>query len=356
MQVTGFDDQTNAALTEFLPDISEMYGDTIHLAARPHMDLTPEEEVHLTELSPLGVRLTSPHGSVWVDFPTPAVTADDVGTATLELAAAARLMFPETPITSLESTIAELDEQRVHRGAVVGVRLLSPRVVAVQIGPFPAFRSLGWDQSITLFTLTDDKPVPADLTLERRREMTEEEAPRGRTYTIRSVDSDGVIEIWMVLHGGGAETVGSWASSCAVGDQVAIFGPRGRFVVPDVERAYLIADESGLGAAAAVRDQLDSNVEVIVIGVVSEPADEADFPLDERTTVRWTHQPVDPAQRAAGVVAELELLGADATMFWAAGEYQLTRGIRRHLRRERNVPAERVKITSFWTDSTGTQA
>lgn len=42
MQVTGFDDETIALITELLLELAETYSDTTRLAARPHMDLASD--------------------------------------------------------------------------------------------------------------------------------------------------------------------------------------------------------------------------------------------------------------------------------------------------------------------------
>ncbi|MEL6894143.1 MAG: siderophore-interacting protein, partial [Actinomycetota bacterium] len=328
-------------------DLILEYSDTIRLAARPQLGPTTGD-ARLSDLSPDGVGIVIGDQSAWVDFETPLSGIDDLGSATVELARAARDLYPDEPMTSLEIALSGLDGQRLHRGTVLSTRRLSDHLMAVRIGPFPEFSSLGWDQSLTVFTFTDGRSIPDDLTVEMRREMSIEDAPRGRSYTVRSFDGDGVMEIWMALHGDDPETTSTWARTRSPGDPVAVFGPRGRFKEPDdVSRAVLVADESALGAAAAVADQLDASIEVAVVGVVDHADHEFEPDLHREVTVRWLHAERGEA-RSDAVTSMLADVDATGTYFWAAGEYDLTRAIRRHLRRERRIPAEQVAVSAYW--------
>ncbi|MEM1332930.1 MAG: siderophore-interacting protein [Actinomycetota bacterium] len=335
-------------IEEFLPDVVSRFGDTIRLAARPQLGPT-DGEVQITEITPEGVRISAGDDSVWVDFLAPIDGIEELASATIALAEAARDLHPDEPVTSLETLMARASEQRVHRGEVISVERLSPHLAALRAGPFSDFVSLGWDQSLSLLTLADGRTVPDDLTLETWRDMPEDESPRGRTYTVRSVDDDGVMEIWLVLHGDEPDSTSTWVQQASPGDPIAIFGPRGNFNEPvGVERAVLIADESAFGAAAAVADQLDPSIDVTVLGVVAGPQHQFDGGFGERVDVRWFHAPVEASARAAAVGAHVASMDDTDTYFWGAGEYEMIKATRRALRSERRVPGERVALTGYW--------
>src|SRR5579862_9856727 len=77
-----------------------------------------------------------------------------------------------------------------------------------------------------------------------------------RTYTPRRYDpATKTLEIQLVLHGVGPAS--EWAERVAVGDQVAVGGPGGRFVMDEAaSRWWLAADESALPALGTLLDVL----------------------------------------------------------------------------------------------------
>ncbi|MEL6894035.1 MAG: siderophore-interacting protein, partial [Actinomycetota bacterium] len=347
MKVTGFDDATTAAIGELLPDVALQFGDTIRLAARPQLGPTAGDAT-ITEISPDGVRVDIEGSSTWIDFRAPIAGIDGLARATVDLAEAARDLHPDAPMTSLEVAMSGLDTQRLLRSQVLDVTRLSEHMAALRIGPFSHFESLGWDQSLSLLPMNDGRPVPDDLSLETWRSMPADESPRGRTYTVRSVVG-GVLELWVALHGDDPETASSWCRTCEPGDPVAILGPRGRFMVPPpVERAMLIADESAFGAAAAVAEHLDPGIEITIVGVVENAGHHIDFDLPERIATHWLDASLDPHIRADTVIGHIDAIDADSTYFWGAGEFEMTRRLRRHLRRDRALPATRVAVSAYW--------
>ena len=266
MQVTGFAPDVTETIQELLPEVVVQYNDTIRLAARPQLGPI-DTDVEISEISTDGVRIAANGESVWVDFASPVTGLDQLAQATVDLAEAARDLHPDEPMTSLEVIMTTARGQRLHRGTVIETRFLSDHLAAVRLGPFPGFESLGWDQSLSVLTMADGRPVPDDLTLESWRDMPEHESPRGRTYTVRSFGADGVMESWMALHGDDPESTSTWAQQCQPGDAVAVFGPRGRFTEPTgVDHAVLVADETAFGAAVAVAEGLDPALSTPMIG------------------------------------------------------------------------------------------
>ncbi|MEM9514084.1 MAG: siderophore-interacting protein [Actinomycetota bacterium] len=343
MQIDGFNTATSDELAATLPGLFDQYASTLAFIARPTLGIV-DGEVVVSRLSPNHMVIGIGTQSATVEFDEPIVGLEDlVGTA-VSLAEVARDQFPDAPLTELEQVMSSVRSQQLYQGTVVDTHRLSDSVYSVRIGPFPRFASLGWDQSVSVFTGSDGRDIPPDMTFEQWRDMPMEEAPRARTYTIRSIDDAGVLDLWVALHGDDPVSVSTWAQRCVPGDPVSVMGPRGRFEHrSDAARAVLIADETALGAAAAVADHLDVPAEII--GVVSGASDEVDFALTS-CDVTWLHEPVDSDRRAAAVRARLVV--DDDTLYWGAGEFSMIGTLRRTLRREFEIPSSHVALTAYW--------
>ncbi|MEM8619189.1 MAG: siderophore-interacting protein [Actinomycetota bacterium] len=342
MQIDGFDPATTDELGTTLPALFDQYAATLAFIARPVLGLV-EGEVRVLRLSPNDMVIGVGERSAEVEFDDPIGGLEDlVGTA-VTLAAVARDQFPDAPLTDLEQIMSSVRAQRLYQGEVVGSERLSDSVYSVRIGPFPTFASLGWDQSVSVLTGSDGRDVLPTMTFEQWRDMPPETAPRARTYTIRAID-DGVLDLWIALHGDDPVSVSTWAQRCVPGDSVSVMGPRGRFEHrSDVERAVLIADETALGAAAAMADHLDVPCEIV--GLVRGAADEVDV-APTACAVTWLHEPLDIDRRVTAVRNYLTV--DDDTLYWGAGEFSMIGTLRRMLRREYEVPSARVALTSYW--------
>jgi len=114
--------------------------------------------------------------------------------------------------------------------------------------------------------------------------------PVMRTYTPRRYDpATKTLELQFVLHGVGPAS--EWAERVAVGDEIAVAGPGGRFAFdPAVERWWLAADESALPAVGTLLDALPETASAEVHVEVEGPDDEIELPSAAKTTVTWHHR------------------------------------------------------------------
>jgi NADPH-dependent ferric siderophore reductase len=72
------------------------------------------------------------------------------------------------------------------------------------------------------------------------------------------------------------------------------------------------------------------------------------------TDVTWLESPADGSSRLAEVVESLDWPSGTG-YFWMAGESAQMRAIRKHLMRERRLPASAYDVMGYWRASTGRQ-
>jgi NADPH-dependent ferric siderophore reductase len=172
--------------------------------------------------------------------------------------------------------------------------------------------------------------------------------PVVRTYTPRRYDpATSALEIQFVLHGVGPAS--EWAERAAVGDEIAVAGPGGRFTLDaDAERWWMAADESALPAVGTLLDALPETASAEVHVEIEGPDDEIELPSAAKTTVTWHHR---GSQTAFGAELDAAARVADigeGTRIWVACEAAAMRGIRRYLTRERGLPASSLVTRGYW--------
>ncbi len=178
-----------------------------------------------------------------------------------------------------------------------------------------------------------------------------------RTYTIRAVRPEaGEVDIDFVLHEGGVAS--GWAAEARPGDVVGVNDPTGLYSPPaDLTWQVLVADQTGLPAAARLLENTPDHVRTRV--VLEAPASSAVLPLREPSgsKVTWTyggngHGP----SRLADLVAAAVPPGTDLAggYVWVAGETNALRSVRRYLRRDLGLPADRFKVVGYWIPNSDT--
>jgi NADPH-dependent ferric siderophore reductase len=157
-----------------------------------------------------------------------------------------------------------------------------------------------------------------------------------RYYTVRSHGA-GELVIDVVLHEIGLVT--EWASRDIVGDTVLVTEPKGSFALPD-DAAWLmlVGDLTAMPAMARIAESLD-----LPTRIWAEVPDDLTGYLPQRTEVTW----VDDARGLADVVAGLDWPETPG-YFWMAGESSDMRAIRKHLMRDRGLPASAYDVMGYW--------
>ncbi|MEV7685790.1 siderophore-interacting protein [Streptomyces bungoensis] len=244
---------------------------------------------------------------------------------------------------------------------VLRVRRLGPSLVRVSFGgpELDAFRSLGRDQSLSLFLPQpgQSEPVlPLDLGdgwWQAWRELPDDVRAVMRSYTLRALRHDpGEIDIDFALHGVGPAS--RWASRAAAGDRVLALGPAiadnraVRFRPPeDTDLVVLWGDETAVPAASAVLESLPAGtrvrawLEVPHAGDIQDIATEADAEIDWLVRHDGSPTAVDAVRAARQPLAERPYV-------WLAGEAGHVRALRRYFVGERGVDRRRVTFVGYW--------
>lgn len=201
---------------------------------------------------------------------------------------------------------------------VIAAERVAPDMVRVTLGgdDLAGFASDGPADHIKMFFPAEDGPAMRDFTPLHRE--------------------DGLLDVDFYTHVNPGPAA-AWALQAKPGDTVRIGGPRGSRGLPAGASAYLlIADETALPSASRWIAQAEVPV-TLIAAVHGDGAWVASYVgLDEVTVV-------DPSA-IVGALPEI-----DATTFvWASGEAGSLIPVRRHLRRELNLPKEQVAVDGYW--------
>ena len=239
-------------------------------------------------------------------------------------------------------------EPRRRLVTVNRVERLTPNMVRIALGgDLAGFVSSGYDDHVKVFFPLPGRSAP---TLPDPAAEGAERSP-GRDYTPRRYDTGrNELIIDFALHDAGPAT--DLAAQAAPGQQLAVGGPRGSFVVPDDFDWYLfIGDETALPAIGRRLEELRAGTRAIVVAAVAGPEEE--YAFESRATVEtvWVHRPLarahDP-ELLLDAVRALTLPAAGDGYAWAAGESQTAKLLRRHLLDERGLDKAWVKAAGYW--------
>ena len=179
-------------------------------------------------------------------------------------------------------------------------------------------------------------------------EITPENKPVMRTYTIRRFDAEqGTIEVDFVKHITEDLQCGfaaRWAMNASAGDTIAIAGPGViQDMSTDADWFFMTADMTALPALSAKIKRLPSDAKgYAVIKVISEQ-DIQPIEAPENFEIKWVFESDDLAQAAR----ELPWLEGRASV-WCACEFDSMRALRQYFRNEKEVERENIYISSYW--------
>lgn len=265
--------------------------------------------------------------------------------------------------TNMTSTRVKPETAQLVTLRVLRSQRISPHFVRVTLGEgdIEQFRYLGFDQWFRLFIpVSDDSlsrlpnatKVNLPMYLKYLR-IAKTDRPVLRNYSVRAFRSEGPeIDVDFVVHGHGddAGPAATWAQNCRNGDPVAIID-EGRGFNPDasLRRVTLVADESGLPAAAGILASLDADVTGQALLEIPDAADEQELRAPEGVAVTWL--PRDGSSEVPGRLAlatAMELpLPAEPFYGWVVGEQQLPTGLRRHWVKA-GVPKQNIMFCGYW--------
>ncbi|CAM00631.1 siderophore-interacting protein [Saccharopolyspora erythraea] len=171
-----------------------------------------------------------------------------------------------------------------------------------------------------------------------------------RTYTVRRYDESRCeLDVDFVMHGEHG-VASNWARNARPGDFLGVMGSGGR-TCRAADWYLLVGDETAMPAICAMVERLPVTARGQVFIEVSDAAEQLDIVCPPDLRLTWLHRDGVPAGRSTllpDAVRELELPGDQDVSAWVSGESTMVRGIRRHLRTDRGLPAQSVLAVGYW--------
>ena len=169
-----------------------------------------------------------------------------------------------------------------------------------------------------------------------------------RRYTIRNLDTDAHrLDLDVVMHGHGPGA--AWAASVAIGDDVEVFGPRGKVLLADARWQLFVGDESAIPAIAEMIDALPAGTAAVAVIEVADADDEQPIPATGPVDVRWLHRLPTPAGESEllhAAVASVEIPDADRHAY-LFGESRVVRRLRDDLG-DRGLQPYEISAKGYW--------
>jgi NADPH-dependent ferric siderophore reductase len=224
-----------------------------------------------------------------------------------------------------------------RRLTVARVDRLAPKMVRVVLRgeDLPGFTSLGFDDHVKLFFSSG----PSGSLPE----------PAMRDFTPRRYDA-AAGELWIDFYLHDAGPAAAWASEVAVGQELAVGGPRGSSVisVEGIDVHVLVGDETALPAIGRRLEELPPQARALVILDAEKEAH--GYPLASQAQLEVVRVPPgDPASRADRIIEVLRKhYPAGSCFTWVAAESHVARAIRRHLMSERGIDKRWIKAAGYW--------
>jgi NADPH-dependent ferric siderophore reductase len=244
-------------------------------------------------------------------------------------------------------------EPRRRLLTVKQVERLTPTMARITLGgDLAGFNSASYDDHVKVFFPLPGRNAPTlpEPGPDGKPPEGVERSP-GRDYTPRHYDAakDELI-IEFALHDAGPAT--TWAEHAKPGEQLAVGGPRGSFVVPDDFDWYLfIGDETALPAIGRRLEELRAGTRAIVVAAITGPEERQTFKSRANVETIWVERPLSRAEDPAPLLDAVRALTLPKNgdgYAWAAGESQTAKLLRRHLLDERGLDKAFVKAAGYW--------
>ncbi|MFO7281440.1 MAG: siderophore-interacting protein [Thermoanaerobacterales bacterium] len=254
------------------------------------------------------------------------------------------------------ATAATATPYRTFVTSVVAVEDVHPhlRRITVAGDDLADFRPVGPD---TFLYLLLPPPGRTELTVDRDftwtgyERMPVEDRPVGAYYTLRRwYPERRAIEMLCVLHGD-TGPASAWVARAKPGDPVALWGPRTAYAPPpDTDWYLLVADETGLPAAAAILESLPPGTVARVFAEVASPEEHQPLPEAPTYSVTWLHRDGAPAGTTTLLPDAVRAMPwpGGTPYVWGGAESRAMATVRRYVRHERGLPRERVSLVGYW--------
>lgn len=175
-----------------------------------------------------------------------------------------------------------------------------------------------------------------------------------RNYTVRGYDPvSGELAIDFALHSEPVGIATHWAIHAAPGDRVGFAGPRIHWE-PEPRQAdeweLFAGDETALPAISAILESLPPGARAIAFVEVADAGERQRLDLRADVDLRWLYRGGAPAGTSTVLIDAIRAaeLPERTARSWGAGEAGVMRQLREHLRDERGLPRQRVKVGGYW--------
>ena len=326
-----------------------------HLVGRPVVDA----ELVAVDAAGADLRVRDDEGdrTIRIDFSGPIDSTADLQGQLIGRLMEAREAAPDGPLTSIEAEIASQAEIPTRVVTVTAVSDVADGLRQITFGGLRGHRAIGPDD---FFLVIRPKPggehhLDDGTDFGGYRALPEDEQPDWAYYTCRRWrPEDGELDAWFVLHEHDGPISG-WARTAAVGDRVALWGPRTAFEPPESTTSLLlVGDETGLGAFAAILEATAPDIAITAVIEYDGGAPTIELPEHPNATIIWADR--DGAEHGTGshlvdAVRALDL-EVDGLYAYGAGESRQVTAVRKHLRSEREVPGPQVRMVAYWRKDT----
>ncbi|MFJ3498682.1 SIP domain-containing protein [Streptomyces sp. NPDC086091] len=246
---------------------------------------------------------------------------------------------------------------------VLNVRDVTPGMRRVtlggpQLGAFhkdgldlPELSTEGFDDHVKFFFAEDgaDTPVLPGQNVSSL-DWPEDARPLTKDYTPVRHDSErGEIDFDFVKHAGGVAS--TWAQTARPGDVTWIAGPKMSHRHPEgADWLLVIGDETALPAIGRWLAEMPAGTVAHVFVEVGEDSHRQELPTAADAHITWLVRHGAPAGTTTLLEDAVRAMDwpEGRPFVWAAGESVTLKGIRRHLRVDREVPREQTHITGYW--------
>lgn len=238
-----------------------------------------------------------------------------------------------------------------HRLTVAGVERISEHLVRLTFtgADLNQFSADGVTDGYLKFVFVDPSlglTPPYDVRA-LRESLPLHDAPRVRTYTVRSVDrAAGTICVDFVIHG--AEGIaGPWAASAQPGDEISANGPGGKYTPrADAPFHLFVGDLAALPAIAASIEALPAQARGVALLEIHSPDEEVALTTPAGVELRWLLNPnLEDTEFLARAVAELTW--TEGSQVFAHGEREAIKAVRGVLRGH-NIERSDLSISAYW--------
>ncbi|MCP3427205.1 siderophore-interacting protein [Rothia sp. AR01] len=232
---------------------------------------------------------------------------------------------------------------------------LTPHLVRIVAGGpgFSAVADNGFTDAYTkmVFAAPDSGLTPPYDMAALREELSPEQMPSLRTYTIRRFDMERE-QLWIdfVVHGPEG-VAGPWADAAEPGDVVVLGGIGGGYA-PDPEAGWhlLAGDEAAQPAIFSALERMDRDAVGVALLEVDGEADHLEVDAPAGVEVRWLHR--DGALPGTtplliDAVRAVEWRGDDVQVF-AHGERGAMKQLRPYFTDERGLDRSRLSLSAYW--------